>query len=122
MRTQTFTHNGATITVRAETIEDTLDTDLLLALMGNGSTGRERYKRAHFARLVALSTVEGDLGFAWPTPDASPEALLAAYDAWKQLPADLMREWQEKIARANVTSGDPDLTPETSEKKEPPPA
>lgn len=117
MRTQQFTDNGVTFTVRAETIADALDTDMLTNLMGF-STARENYRRARFVQMVLLTTVEGDLGFAWPTPDDSVEALLTAYAAWQQLPADVIRTWTATLALANATPNKADLSPDLSEKKE----
>src|SRR5688572_22909861 len=114
MRSQTFTEQGATITVRAETIEDALDVDMLSYQMGAGTTAKEIYKRTQFLRLVQTSTVDGDLGFDWPSPDASAEALLAAYEAWKQQPASLIRRWALAIEAVNASPNDPDLTPNTS--------
>lgn len=122
MRTQTFEDNGVTYTLRAETIEDALDTDMLTHQMGTMESARENYKRARFIQLVLLTTIEGDLGFEWPSADSSLDALMTAYEAWKKLPADLLRTWQVTLALANAGSNDPELSPALSEKKEATPA
>lgn len=121
MRTQSFTENGVTITVRAETIEDALDTEIIAHQLGI-TNARENYKLARFLQLWLVSTVEGDLGFEWPANDASPEQLTTAFHAWKKLPANLARVWVATYALANVGSNDPELTPNVSEKKEATPA
>lgn len=119
MRTKTFTENGITITVRAETISDALDIDLLMHLMGHGTTSRERYKRGHFMRCIQLSTVEGDLGFVWPDPEAAGEAeLLDAYEGWKALPGDLARRWLLELHTVSASPNAPELTPDVKKNTE----
>lgn len=118
MRSQSFTENGITITVRPETIEDALDTDMLTFQLGTVGTARENFKRARFIQLVLISKVEGELGFEWPTADSSVKELMDAYEQWKLLPASLIRRWAQAIEAANATANDPDLTPAASEKKD----
>lgn len=122
MRSQSFEENGIRITVRPETIEDALDTDMLTFQIGTVGSARENFKRARFIQLVLISTVEGELGFAWPSADSSVRELLEAYEQWKQLPANLIRQWAAAIEAVNATPNDPNLTPAVSEKKEATPA
>lgn len=113
MRTKSFTYKGdagdVTITVRRGTVGDRLDVDALAWELPDTQSTRERHKQRSFARLVIQSAVEGDLGFAWPSPDDSSEALTAAFNAWKQADGPLWDAWNLAILQVEGAIADPDL-------------
>lgn len=113
MRTKTFEYtsdNGTVkITVRRGTVEDRLDVDPLVWEMPDTDSTRERHKQRSFAKLVIQSTVEGDLGFAWPTPDSSAEELTAAYQVWKKADGPLWDQWNLSMLQVEGAIADPEL-------------
>lgn len=106
-----FTHHNATVTCRMATVEDELDIEFVLYAIPDENTHRSRYKRQEFSRCVILSTVDGDLGFPWPSPDDDAAALLEGFSAWKSEGAVLLTKWREALERANTGPNDPVLQP-----------
>lgn len=101
MQTATFTYNGARGHVRAATIRDQLAIDILSNRLGRGASHLDRWGHQEFARFVQLTdTLEGDIGFALPAPDASANELQAGYEAWLALPGDLLNEWRNALTEA----------------------
>ena len=113
MRTRQFTYKGdngdVTITVRRGTVGDQLDVDALSWELPDTNSTRERHKQRTFAKVVIHSTVQGDLGFPWPTPDASAEELTAAYTAWKAADGPLWGQWNLAMLQVEGAIADPDL-------------
>jgi hypothetical protein len=113
MRTKQLTYNGdngpVKITVRRGTVGDRLDVDALSWELPDTTSTRERHKQRSFARVVIHSDVEGDLGFPWPTPDASAEDLNVAYSAWKAADGPLWDAWNLALLQVNGEIADPDL-------------
>lgn len=119
MRTQTFTHNGATITVKRAVIRDRLAANLIIAALDIGFDPLERYAASEFAQCVARTTnIDGDIGFTVPGVNATASELKAGLEAWLEADASLLVEWQSALNLVNISPNDPDLTPTTPEKKE----
>lgn len=122
MHTQTFTWGGAEITVRPAVVQDRLDTEIVMFTMGQGETVRERHAQRNFGKFITQSEVKGDLGFAWPTLDASPAELNEAFSHWRSMPGALYDQWDNALTAVDTTPNDPDLTPAASEKNDTTPA
>lgn len=126
---RTFSHNGATVTVRPSTGMDVIRVRMLYRkfLPDITDPDYELYLTVAptFAQMVQRSTVEGSLGFAWPEPSADPVTLRKAAMKLLELDGDLFLTWEEELGNANEPPNDPDLLPPDQlpeEKKETPPS
>lgn len=124
---RTFSHNGATVTVRPSTGMDVIRVRMLYRkfLPDITDPDYELYLTVAptFAQMVQRSTVEGSLGFAWPEPSADPVTLRKAAIKLLELDGDLFLTWEEELGNANEPPNDPDLLPPDQlpeEKKETP--
>lgn len=137
MHKRTFSHNGATITVRTEdgsAYIDRMTAEITLGLYetfeeddpAQGHVKGERvlsprvaFKRTQFAAVWAQSDVEGDLGFEWPQSPLDQEAMLSGCEAWLALPGRIVGQWINEVNMVNMAPNDPDLKPpEEVEKKD----
>lgn len=120
MFTETFSYNGAQITIRRADVRARLRAQLVYGtiIAANPNLSDEEWAEVEFfGRFLAQVSVEGELGFplARVSDDAdalmaSKEALMASDDA---LYYDLVRAMRN-VAR---NPGDPDLAPDVDEAK-----
>jgi hypothetical protein len=125
----TFSYNGATITVRPSTGMDVIRVRALYRkfVPDIADPDYEIYQivGSTFAHLVQRSTVEGNLGFAWPEPSADPVTLRKAAMCLLELDGDLFLTWEKALNTADEPLNDPDQLPPDQlpeEKKETPPS
>jgi hypothetical protein len=110
--TRSFKWNGATITVHRATIGDRLAIHVITNLLHDGNRGAlATYQRSVFAEYVQRSSVDGDLGFPFPTADASAEELRSGLDAFLGMDEALYFQWENTLAEVNVPVNEPALTP-----------
>lgn len=124
---RTFSHNGATVTVRPSTGMDVIRVRMLYRrfLPDITDPDYELYLTVAptFAQMVQRSTVEGDLGFKWPEPSADPAALRKAAIRLLEQDSALFLTWEEELTNVNEAPNAPDLLPPDQvpeEKKETP--
>lgn len=122
MRTKTFQLNGATITVAPETGDMYIDCMVAESILkGDDSVPiNVNVKYNRFALAWSRSTIDGDLGFAWPESPNDADEMRAACEAWLELPGLEIERWLTEIEIVNRSPNDPDLKPptEVSQKKE----
>lgn len=137
MRSNTFSINGAKITVRTEDGNAHIDRTTAAIGLGiydihekddpdNGIQAGEyilprriAMRRQQFAAVWAQSEIEGDLGFEWPDNPLDKAAMSAACEAWLSLPGDTVGQWINEVNMINLSPNDPDLKPpEEVEKKD----
>lgn len=70
-----------------------------------------------FTRVLSQSS-DVSVPFAWPSVGASVEELRAARDAFFCLPGPVVRAWMDAVSDVNTPPGNPDLSPNASEKKD----
>lgn len=87
LRTQTYTlSTGAIVTVREGVGMDAFDKIAIYRQLTYDRKSIRMVNRAtYFADALLRSTVAGDPGFAWASPDDASEALQAAFDGWQKL-------------------------------------
>lgn len=116
MRTRTFTHNGATITLHVKTGGDELDCEMLLyrlrlaraAAMGNPGTlssgdPLQVYRDMTFIDMVVQTdTIEGDVGFTLPTGLPTGDELIAAEDAVMATTGGLIKKYRAELEAINA--------------------
>lgn len=118
----------ATVTVTTETGRTFLNRQMAEVMLGIFETDKEgktklpsldQYHREQFAAAFAWSTVEGDLGFAWPE-NPFDTGLPEACESWLNLPGTAVRDWLLAMNEVSRTPNDPDLKPPelVSQKKE----
>lgn len=116
MRTKSFTYDNGDlgevkIAVRRGTVRDRLARDAMVWELPKATSTAERHAQLNFATVVIQTvSLEGDLGFAWPTPDASAEELTAAYNALMEVDAALWDNWHAAIMVADGSIADPELS------------
>jgi hypothetical protein len=101
MPENTFEFNGATVTVRRETVRDRLAIDVLLhdldEALGKTQALEEYHQRRQFAHFVKLSDVQGDIGFDLRGPVAE------TFDGWLNADAELYEAWVEAAVGSKKT-------------------
>lgn len=75
-----------------------------------------------FADALSRSTVEGDLGFVWPSAVSDGATLTQARDGWLNLRGAVIEKWVGALEEVNTPPASIELTPAADEKKEPTPA
>lgn len=101
-REKTDTFDGITITVRARRGADVWDEFAVKSKLSKEEREANAYRVDKFAEFVTETvSVDGELGFAWPSVGSSSEVVLAAYEAWCNLPPQLMISWANLIYDAN---------------------
>jgi hypothetical protein len=100
--TSTFDYGAAKVTVRRAKVRDRLAVDAIQDKLAKGADIDVIVAVRMFGRLIAQSTVEGDLGFALPAPTASEADLRAAYEAWLDVDAELMDIWQRHLREVDA--------------------
>lgn len=124
MQSKTFSVNGgvrnATITVSTETGRmriKRMTAEVTLDIHAEDKDGERLLSfddilaRQHFAAAYAQSVVEGNLGFDWPESTSDKAGLLAACEAWLDLPGETVNDWLNAVHLVNMTPNDPDLKP-----------
>lgn len=110
--TRTFVWGNATITVKRSTVRDRLATDVIAsALYADSDTIVDTHSKNVFAMMVQRSDVVGDLGFAFPTRDASYVAMLEGYSAFIDggMSDELFVKWTDEFTRVDSTVNAPAL-------------
>jgi len=111
-RTKTFQYNDATITVRRATIRDRLTIDALQWQLPDTDLVPVRHQqRAYLRAVVQTTSVDGDLGFTLPKPDAPDAALAAGFEAMMDAPGTLWDIWRLTLEQVDGAIADPDLAP-----------
>lgn len=113
--TYRFEFEGAQITVEQETGWTFADAQLvynklLIAGVYSPDSERQRMRAIRFAEAVVQTvSVEGSLGFDFPTPDSSGEQLAAAFDAFGKRKGLVGAFYQALQQVEQVTPGDAEL-------------
>lgn len=113
MSEQTFSYNGATITVHTQTGRDYLDAQIVQVRLGaiTMQDVRQRIYVNRFSEAYSQSTVEGELGFEWPESPVDEVQLQIAFEGWLNLPGSVMEQWLNTLELVNTPPNDPDLLP-----------
>lgn len=118
-----FKHNNATITVREELGRDVMDAELpfyeMMVHIGEADNlnpdddmPTHLINRANkIVSIVLRSTVDGDLGFPFPSNVSDSKSVGAFYDALMSAPAKLTNEWIKAIRKSDKEEIDPNATP-----------
>ncbi len=99
---KTETYQGVTITVRARRGADVWDEFRVSGKFPRSEDEKNHYRLEKFVEYVTRTvSIEGDLGYEWPTIDSSNEVTQAAYAAWCDMDVSLMIAWANLIYDAN---------------------
>ena len=127
-RTQTFSHNGAKITVRESLGIDKMDMAVYRRFIREGILEEQtaidpkddKLRDVDWNRIVnfvvyATRTVsiKGKLGieFKLPTPSDDEDVWVEAYWQFLYLPGDLIQKWDDELIAVNKTEPDPEVLP-----------
>lgn len=112
MRRQTFSVHNLSITVRESIGSDIFDEDIVMVNLGNGINSHPLVRVNKFIDFVIRTErIEGDLGFEWPQAVTDQARIVLAYEHWRELPREVLREWDRQLAEVNTPPGDPALQP-----------
>src|ERR1051326_5650356 len=111
---KTATFENVTLTVRARKGADVWDEFTVKSKLPKEEREANPYLTDKFSQFVTTTvSVNGDLGFAWPSVGSSPEIMEAAYKGWCDMSPNLMVFWanlswdanQPPLPEANTTPG-----------------
>lgn len=111
-KTETF--DGITLTVRASRGADVWDEFTVKSKLPKEERDANSYRTDKFVEYVTRTvSVDGELGFEWPTAGSSADVMAAAYAAWCDMSSKLMIFWanllwdanQPPLPEANTTPG-----------------
>lgn len=124
---RTFRYNGATITVRPTTGMDVMRIRLMYRKLVPEPSDPDYdlwlMIAPVYVKMVQCSTIEGSLGFDWPSPTADTNALRKAAEQLLMQSSDLYLRWEEELNQVDTPPNDPDLLPPehlTSDQKKAP--
>lgn len=113
--------DNVTITVRPSMGSDVWDEECVYRNLGKSIEGHPMLRLNKFIEAVVRSEVIGDLGFTWPESVTDVACMVSAYEGWRQLPRDLLKQWDGLLTSVNVPPGDKDLQPISPGEALPPP-
>lgn len=119
-RTFTYTANGYNlhITVRTTTGRDYLTRQFIWMKTDALVQGELEFTLwLHFVRALLQSTIQGDLGFHWPSIADDGALLTLARNAWLDLPAELIETWVKALQDVDELPVDPELAPDVDAAK-----
>lgn len=118
----TFTYNGATVTVRRETIRSRLYRTIVYGKIPHLAdiSSDEFLLIQTFTRVITQATVDGDLGFVLAKPTDGSDVIMASYEAFMDADPALYDKLETAFGEVNAPPADADLLPveELPEKKE----
>lgn len=114
IRTLTFTHGDASVTVRESIGIDRIDQRSIYGkLTYNRDSSRDINRASTFAEwLCRTVSVTGDFGFKWATLDSDKDEMQAAFDSWQAWPTDLMDKWVGALYTVSIAPGEPEMQPD----------
>lgn len=116
---QIVTYNGAVLTITRENVRSRVLSGLIYRhfdILSDDIDESEFLLIEYFVKFMTQCKVDGQIGFAVPLPSAHHEVILAAYDAFQNMPAEFFDVFVEGYNAVNAVVGDPDTSP-TSKKK-----
>lgn len=117
---KTFSHNGATLTVRRRTVRDNLLSRVVFRKMYeiNAEPGAELEGWIFFAAFLLQVDIEGELGIPQPEPGADAETLYEAYEALMNYDDEMLAYLLENAFTEVARPLNEDvLSPDVDEKK-----
>lgn len=106
-RTLNASANGVIVTVRERIGRDVWTEQIVSAKLPENEPP---YLRSKFGEFVTRTlTVEGDLGYVWPTLNSTIDETRAAFIAWGEMKPALMIAWGNVLYEVNQAVGDADL-------------
>lgn len=112
MNTNTFEYNGAKITTREQIGRDVLNLRNLLFPKFSMEPYLSDPNVMTFLEAITQSEIEGHLrGFELPQLTATEAELHESYEAFQELPGDLMWRWLGSLRQVKTRNVDPDLAP-----------
>jgi hypothetical protein len=97
MVTSTFKWGEAEVTVRRAKVRDRLAVDAVQGKLAKGGEMDAIIASRSFGKILAQSTVKGDVGFPLLNPTADESELREAYEQWLDADAELMDIWQKHL-------------------------
>jgi len=109
LRTKTYSlSTGAMVTVRESVGMDAFDKLAIWPQLEYDRKSKRMVKRAeYFADALLRSTIEGDPGFVWASPDDDAAALQAAFEGWQKLSNNDAVGWTNTLDAVNKALVDP---------------
>jgi hypothetical protein len=99
-----FTYGKGTITAREPLVRDELAISGLIAQLGTRDSATDDFwERSVYARFLRLATVEGDVGFDVPVPNASRKELRAGYETFLSQKGPLITNWQTALGEVTTS-------------------
>lgn len=123
VRTNTFPAGNAIVTVRQPLGIDRIDVRVVYGSLDyDRASQRDKNRVSDFAHWVCRTvSIEGDMGYPWPTLDSSEKDVQAAYDAWVMWPEDLTGKWAGALFITEKATSEPGTQPGEDPKNELPP-
>lgn len=105
LRKRMFTVGDVEITVRAGIGMDIFDANAIYPQLSYNRRSKRMVTRASaFVDALLRSTIDGDLGFAWPDVDDDDTGLQAAFEGWQALPKTIITAWSNALYLVNQTT------------------
>jgi hypothetical protein len=105
--TETFDWQKAKITVHRARVRDRLAVDSIQTKLAADADIATIIAVRQFGRILAQSSVEGEVGFPLPPPTASEGDLRAAFNLWLDVDAELMDRWDATLKRVDAALTEP---------------
>lgn len=98
-----FNYGNGTVTARKPLVRDELAIPLLInRLASDDKDASDGYGRSIYARFLLLASVEGDIGFPVPAPDAPRKELREGFEAFLEQDGTFIGDWQ--VALNEITA------------------
>lgn len=118
MLTRTVHYKDAVLTIGRENVRSRLLRGMVYRHFDLTDITDEEFQLVQgFVTFLTQVRVEGDVGFAIPSVSADKKVVLAAYDAFLDMPAEFFDAYIEALMEVDSVIGDPDTTIGAAKKK-----